>query len=52
MEHWTEELLRLMIHKHVERLNPQPKKETPDEALHRLRIMNAMLGGAETIKEG
>ena len=52
MEHWTEALFRLMVRKHNERVNPQPKQETPDEALHRLRIMNAMLGGTETIKEG
>lgn len=52
MNEWTDELLNLMIRKHVERLNPDTKPLDPDQTLHHLRLLNAALGGTETIKRG
>jgi hypothetical protein len=52
MSHWTRELFRLMVKKHIERINPDSKKPPmdPDQLLHFMRIQNAAMGGQETIK--
>jgi len=47
MTHWTEALLRLMIRKHNERLNPKPKEQTPEQMKSALMLWVAATGGNE-----
>ena len=54
INNWTDELLNLMIRKHVERMDPESKQKPmdPDQTLQHLRLMNAAMGGTEIITKG
>jgi hypothetical protein len=45
MEHWTEELFRLMVRKHNERTNPKSKVQTPEQMKSALLMWVAATGG-------